>query len=171
MGKLIGTALILTGCMGFLVSWYDRHRRRQRTLEAFLRLLVSWESCLEREKMRLSDFLEHYVSHEPQMEEFLAQLGEAIAQRRCPTGEELWREALLCRRRVLELDEELLELLLPAGGAFFGRSRRESIQCAGAVRERIAARLSQERAEFAKKQKVYVPVGMLGGVLLVILFL
>lgn len=171
MGKLIGTVLILLGCAGLLEGWRARQRRRQRTAAEFMRLLGGWGHSLQREKMRLLDFLTQFAGATPQMQAFLAQLCQAIAERRSPTGEELWRCALEENRRPLELDDALFELLLPAGGAFFGRCREENIQCALASRKRLEEQLADEQAEFKRKQKVYMPVGMLGGLLLVIYLL
>lgn len=171
MGKLTGMLCILLGCAGLLVSWYDRQRRRQRLQGAFVQLLTSWEYCLSRERLRLSDFLAQYAAQEPQMEAFLSALSDAVAGRLCPTGQELWRQVLLGQQRSMELDGVMLELLIPAGGAFFGRNSRECIQCARACRSRLEEELSRERTEFARKQKVYLPVGMLGGVLLVLFLL
>lgn len=171
MDKLIGIVFILGGCAGMLMSWYERQRRRQRTRTAFAHLFSSWEYSLEREKMRLLEFLDQYAGQEPQVEEFLKALRDALKERRHPTGAALWREVLRANRQRLDLDDELWEILLPASNAFFGSSRRESIQCACACRVRIEERIEKERAELARKQRVYLPVGMLGGVMLIILLL
>ena len=45
------------------------------------------------------------------------------------------------------------------------------MQCAEATCRRIEEQLAEERREFVRRQKVYMPVGMLGGVLLVILLI
>lgn len=171
MDKLIGMLLILFGCAGMLYHWYERQRRRQRTIAAFFHLFTSWEYCLMCQKVRLKDFLAQYTGREPQIQVFLAGLLEAVETCRYPSGDELWRQALGSGQVMLDLDAELLELLLPAGEAFFGTNQRENIQCAHASGERLRERLAQERAQFSQKQKVYLPVGMLGGVLLVIFLL
>lgn len=171
MDKLIGTMFILVGCAGMLMSWYERQKKRQRTMAAFIRLLSSWEYSLEREKTRLPEFLVQYTKREPQIADFLEELQGALEEKNCPTGAALWRKVLHAKRRSLDLDDALLEILLPASGAFFGNNRRESIQCAGACRMRLEDALSGARAELARKQRVYMPVGMLFGVLLIILLI
>lgn len=171
MDRLIGIALILAGCAGMLMSWYERQKKRQQTAAAFVQLLTSWEYSLEREKMRLPEFLGQYTDREPQMNDFLKELRCAIEERRCPTGAALWQETLCAKRQSLDLDEALWELLLPASGAFFGKHRRESIQCSCACRRRLEEQLARERAELTRKQKVYMPFGMLLGVLLIILLI
>lgn len=171
MDKLTGTVLILTGCAGLLGCWYDRQKKRQRTVMAFVHLLSGWEYSLSCEKLRLSDFFARYKSPEPEVEKFLDSLLALVRARQCPTGGELWQMALSDARRSLDLDEALFEMLLAAGNAFFGADQRENIACARASAVRLKEWLLRERTQFAQKQKVYLPVGMLGGVLLVIFLL
>lgn len=171
MGKLTGIALILCGCGGILVNWYERQKRRQRTAAVFIQLLVSWEYSLEREKMRLSDFLEQYTTGNTRMDAFLETLNRTLKTCSFPTGDVLWREVLEQYREDLDLSDTIWEFMCSASGAFFGSNRKESMQCAEATRRRIEEQLAEERREFVRRQKVYMPVGMLGGVLLVILLI
>lgn len=171
MGKLTGIVLIICGCGGFLVNWYERQKKSQGAAAAFAQLLASWEYCLEREKMRLSDFLEQYTAGNDLLDDFLETLNRTMKTCSFPTGDALWREILKQYREDFDASDVIWELMISASGAFFGGNRRESMQCAKATRRRIEEQLMEERREFVRRQKVYMPVGMLGGVLLVILLI
>lgn len=171
MGKLTGIALILCGCGGILVNWYERQKQRQSTAAAFLQLLASWEYSLEREKMRLSDFLEQYTTGNERMDGFLETLNLTLKTCSFPTGDALWRAVLEQYRETLDMSDAIWEFMCSASGAFFGSNRKESMQCSEATRRRIEEQFAEERREFVRRQKVYMPVGMLGGVLLVILLI
>ena len=171
MGKLIGMVFILAGCGGILVSWCKKQRMRQAVIRELIRLLSRWEYSMEREKVRLFDFLEQYRAGEPLVREFLSEVLEKLRTRDCPSGAKVWGMSLSIMRGMIDFGEDVWDAVLSADGAFFGNSRQESLQCARVCRRRLEECLKQETLEFARRRKVYMPVGMLGGVLLIILFI
>ena len=62
-----------------------------------------------------------------------------------------------------------LEILTSAAGAFYGESSAENLRCNEICRKRMEKFLAESRLEFFKKQRVYLPVGMLTGVVMIIL--
>ena len=59
--------------------------------------------------------------------------------------------------------------LVSAAGAFYGESSAENLRCNEICRKRMEKFLAESRLEFFKKQRVYLPVGMLTGVVMIIL--
>lgn len=168
MGKLTGAAMILVGCMGLVAGWLRAQRARQRTASELIRILAAWEYSLEREKFRLIEFLERCETSEAPVERLRTELIGAIFARSYTSGAALWADVLGKNRAALNLGEPMWEILLAADGAFFGTSSRESLRCTAACRRRMEECLERERQEFGRRSKVCLPVGMLGGTLLII---
>ena len=168
MGKLTGAALILVGCMGLVASWLRAQKGRQRVAAELIRILAVWEYSLEREKYRLIEFLEGCQSSETPVERLRTELIQALLTHSYESGAALWADVLENNRASLDLGEAMWELFSAADGVFFGTSSRESLRCAAVCRKHMEECLERERQEFRRKQRVYMPVGMLGGVLLII---
>ncbi|MCM1282497.1 MAG: stage III sporulation protein AB [Muribaculaceae bacterium] len=171
MGKLIGISLILGGCAGMLASWRCAQKKRQAQAVELIRLFAQWEYSLERERLRLYEFLEGYPCSQPQIHAFLGEFLSELRSKEYPSGAKMWRQLLKRNRSRLNLDRDIWELLWSADGAFFGTSSRESLRSAAACRNRMEECLKRQQTEFLKRQKVYMPVGMLAAVLLIILLI
>ena len=71
----------------------------------------------------------------------------------------------------MPLTKEQWEILHQASDAFFGVNCDEALRNTRRSIQGLKEAQSREQGEFLQKQKVYMPVGMLGGILLIILFL
>lgn len=169
MGRLFGSVLILAGCAGVLLGWREGERKRQAMMEECIRLFSQWSYSVKREHIRLLDFWRQYTPQQPQMGEFLEEVTQMLLRNCYPTGQEVWREVIYNRRKTLMLRGEALVVLQEAGDAFFGNNSMESLRCMEVCRERMEQCLAASREEFLKKQRVYMPSGMLGGMILIIL--
>ena len=67
------------------------------------------------------------------------------------------------------LKEEAGHTLRAAGDAFFGENSQENLRCMQGCRQRMEKCVEKEREEFVRQRSVYMPVGMLTGLMLVIL--
>ena len=72
-------------------------------------------------------------------------------------------------QKELQIGQEGWEILTSAAGAFYGESSAENLRCNEICRKRMEKFLAESRLEFFKKQRVYLPVGMLTGVVMIIL--
>ena len=171
MGKLMGMALILAGCAGMLFSWQERKRRQQMFRGECIRLLAEWKYALSKEHMRLYDFLEECECRVPQMKDLLEELKERLKTNTFPSGMQVWQELLREKRADLPLEEEAYRIFLDAGDAFFGSSSEECLRCIKVCGERMEEVMTGEKRDMERKWKVYMPVGMLGGTILIILFI
>ena len=169
MEKLVGMLLILAGCAGMLFSWQEKKRRQQIFMGECIRLLEGWKYALSRGHVRLYDFLEEYEYRVPEMEELLKMLRERLEKNVYPSGIFVWQKILWEKRTELPIGDEAYRILLDAGDAFFGNNSEACLRCALACRERMEEVMTEEKKDMARKWRVYMPVGMLGGTILIIL--
>lgn len=171
MGRLLGTIFILCGSAGCLFSWWENERKKQKFMEECVRLFALWSYAVEKEHMRLYDFLENYETKWDEMKELLLDLKQMLSENRYASGNEAWQEVLFLHKKQLPLKGESYRILEMAADTFFGNSSMESLRCAGICRKRMEEELSAYRKEYVAKQKVYMPLGMMGGLVLVIFLL
>jgi stage III sporulation protein AB len=138
-------------------------------MEECIRLCVRWDYALRSGHVRLYDFFEQYEPQEPEMAEVLAEVAERLAQNRYPSGREVWRSVLFEKRKKLLMKGEAYEILQQAGDAFFCGGSGESLHTIRICRERMERHLADTRRELSRKRQIYIPMGMLGGVVLIIL--
>lgn len=169
MGRIVGGILILCGCAGLLMCWMEKQKKKQEILAEWIRLLLQWEHVLKEEQLRLYDFFCSYAGM-PQTNAFLKEVCACMDARDEPDGRILWRKSLVhyCRQFPKETGA-LKELLQSAADAFYGDSMEENLHGAQCCRKRMEAALEEARAEYAKKRRVYMPAGMLSGVIMIIL--
>lgn len=171
MGRIIGMMCILAGCAGYVLSWYEKKKRQQAFMGECIRLFARWQYAVLKEHMRLYDFIDGYDKRSPEMEELLGQLKERLEQNCYPSGIRVWQELLREKCVILPSEGEAYHILSDAGDAFFGSSREEALRCIEACQNRMEEALAEEKRETQRKWKVYMPVGMLGGVILIILLI
>jgi stage III sporulation protein AB len=161
--------LILAGCLGTLLAWRQSERRKQAMMEECIRLFSRWCYGVKKEKIRLYDFWETYETNQPPMGELLQTVCEQLQQNCYASGQQVWRKTLSEQRKQLLLTGEAYTVFCDAGDGFFAYSSKESLRCMEACQERMEQTLLQEREEFFKKQRIYMPAGMMGGMILIIL--
>jgi stage III sporulation protein AB len=166
---LLGSLLILAGCAGGILRWQESEKRKQAMMEECIRLFVQWDYGLRREHIRLYSFFGQYESENPELAEFLEEVCSRLRQNRYPSGRQVWQSVLKEKQKNLSLKGEAYEIFLQAGNAFFCESSQESLHTMRICRERMEQQLAAMRGELARKRQVYIPVGMLGGVVLIIL--
>lgn len=169
MGRIVGGVLILCGCAGLLACWMGRETSTQKLEADWIRLLLQWEHVLEQEHLRLYDFF-CACQGLPETKAFLKEVCARMDAHDEPDGKVLWRQAFFHTYKgfftgIGEADE----ILLSAADAFYGDSREENLHCAKVCRKRLEACLAETRREYAKKRRVYMPAGMLSGVIMIIL--
>jgi hypothetical protein len=159
----------MAGCAWGIVCWLEGERRRLAMMEECIRLFAQWDFALRSGHIRLYQFLEQYESGQPEFEKALAEVSRLLRQNCYSSGREVWLCVMGERRKKLSLSGEAYEIFLKAGDAFFCGSSGESLHTMASCRERMEACLTKARGELAGKRRVYIPMGMLGGVVLIIL--
>ena len=171
MGKLVGGACVLIGFVILLACWRERMKRNIRNMLAIVRFLQSWAYVLEVRQMRIAEFLETYPYDVPELEHMADEVQHDLLLYIYPTGQEVWQKVLKRQKHTLGLPEDAFQVLLRAGEGFFGNNHRQTQQCITSCIRQMETVIGEEREHYLEKRKVYMPVGMLTGVMVVILLL
>lgn len=171
MGKLVGGACVLIGFVILLACWMGRMKRNIRNMLAIVRFLQSWAYVLEVRQMRVAEFLETYPYDVPELEHVADEVQHDLLLHLYPTGQEVWQKVLERQKHTLGLPEDAFQVLLRAGEGFFGNNHRQTQQCITSCIRQMETVIGEEREHYLEKRKVYMPVGMLTGVMVVILLL
>lgn len=179
MWKILGFALVLAGVAGVLYSWVAEQKKRQRLLEEFLLFFEKSVSVMEIEKVKVVRYFEQYVSQqlsdtskEMQLLKYtLSEIATRLSTNTYPDGQTVWEEVFKEAEQLMALDKESFTIILRAGNGFFGRSREENIRFLQKSIRELEAQQKKCREKDAQERKVWVPVGMLGAVILVIILI
>lgn len=179
MWKLLGIAGMLGGMAGVLHSWVCEQRAKQKWIEDFLLFLKKTRHVMQTEKIRVVEYFTKYASQDiscqredaATLAKVLEEMARRLSTNTYPNGQMVWEEVFEEEKRNFPFDQELFQIVVQAGNGFFGRSRKENIS----FLEKSIRELEQHQITSKEKQlqerKVWIPVGMLGTVMLVILFL
>ena len=166
--KIVGILLLLGGTLGVLYSWICGLKERERKLEEFILFFQKSIGVMETEKIRVIDYFEKYASQELQTS--LVEIARRLASNTYPNGQIVWEEVFMEEKQNLSFDQETFSIILQAGNGFFGRSREENIRFLQKTVKELETQKKKLMEKDAKERKVWVPVGMLGAVMLTILF-
>lgn len=171
MGKIVGCALLLGGVSGFLYSWIRSQREKQKRLEEFIIFLQKSIFAMETEKVKVIDYFTNYISADEQITRTLQKVAERLRQNIYPKGQNAWEEVLKEEEANLDFDKETFGVVLRAGTGFFGRSREENISFLQKSQKELEKMQERIMEKDAQERKVWVPVGILGGVMVILLFI
>ena len=86
-------------------------------------------------------------------------------------GGKIWWDIFWKNRKELGICASELEIIANAGNAFFGRNIKENERMLSIYLERLDFVIEQERKDQREKQRVAGAVSVIGGMMLVILFI
>lgn len=171
MGKIVGIVLVLGGIAGCLYQWIQLQRESQKRVEEFGLFLHKSIFAMESEKIRIIDYFRKYHSEDTLITDALVEIANRLEKNIYPNGLSVWEEVLKEEKQNWNLDKEIFELILKSGTGFFGRSREENICFLKKQLEELEIHQMRRKEKDAKERKVWVPVSMLSGIMLTILFL
>lgn len=171
MGKLAGSVCILTGCMVLLVCWMERMKRSRQSMQEIVRFFRSWEYSLQIRQMRVTEFLETYPYTVPELRLVADEVRRTLLSHTYSTGQEVWEEVLEKHKSVLGVPEDAYQIFIRAADGFFGTNSRQAQQCIQACTGMLECVIKEEQKNYREKRRVYMPVGMLTGVMIVILLI
>jgi len=179
MGKIAGIVLVFWGVAGYLHSWMTRQKEKQMLIEESVYFLQKAVFAMENEKIKIIDYFskngshdfKDMRSHETLLEKALHEVARRLATNTYPSGQSVWEEVLMEEEQNWGLDKETFEIILHAGNGFFGKSREENICFLQKSIQELEKRQEIVKEKDAEERKVWVPVGMLGTVMIMILFI
>jgi len=178
MWKILGFLLVLGGVAGVLYSWVSEQKKRQRILEEFILFLEKSISSMEKDNLKIVTHFEKYVSQQNNhtnvdaqlFTKILSEIATRLSSNTYPKGQSVWEEVIKEEGQNLALDKETFAIILQAGNGFFGRSREENIRFLQKSIRELEIQQKKCREKDAQERKVWVPVTMLGTVMLLIVF-
>ena len=179
MWKLLGILLVLSGAAGVLYSWCCEQKEKQKRFESMLFFLRKSVYVMQREKIKVAELLLKYIeqnkSEQRNKEKVLVSTLEEILKRLStntyPSGQMVWEEVFRENEKSWNLDPEIFQMIVQAGNGFFGRSREENVNFLEKSIKELEEQQVKLKQKNAQERKVWVPVGMLGTMMVIILFL
>ena len=127
--------------------------------------------AMESEQVKLIEYFSKYISKDWYLNAVLYDLAKRLATNTYASGQKAWEDAFTKEKEHLSLDEETFLLVLHAGNGFFGRSLEENVCFLKKMIEELESRKKEIKEKNTKERKVWIPISMLGGVMVMILFL
>lgn len=169
MGKIIGMLGILAGIAYLLYLWILEQKSKHRRMEELIVFLQRSIFAMEEERIYIIDYFKNYVSREKILEESLHEIAEDLEKNVYPDGRMVWENVFLRKKQEWGLDAYTYEIVTGMGKGFFGRCRGENVCFMQRDLLKLEEQLGKRRETDAKERKVWIPVGMLGGIMLMII--
>ena len=169
MGKVVGIVLVLGGIAGGLYQWIVTQNEEQKRIEEFCFFLHKTIFGMKSEKLRMIEHFEKYHNRDPGWQLVFQEISKRLKGNIYPNGVTVWESVL--NETDWGLNDEIFEVMLKCGNGFFGKTKEENISFLKKQLEELEKLQKREREKNAKERNVWVPVGMLSGLMFVILFL
>lgn len=170
MGKVIGILLLFGGIVGFLYDWINTQKVRQKRVEEFLVFLHKAMFAMDSENIKLIPYFYQYKCEDEVLNETLQEIACHLQQNIYPEGQSVWEEVFREKEQNWDLDEETFGFIINAGNGFFGKNRSENICFLQKSIKEIELQEKKNKEKNAQERKVWIPVGMLSGIMVAILF-
>lgn len=175
MWKVIGIILLLAGTAGVLQTWITAQRYSQTQLETFKVFLQKSLYVMQAEKIKVVDYFERYIVQLEQKDDALIHILEEIVNRLSlntyPSGLMIWEDVFKENEKTWNFDAEMFQIIVQAGNGFFGRTKEENIKFLEKYIKELEKQQERIKQKNEQERKVWIPVGMLGTLMLVILFI
>lgn len=171
MGKIIGSFLVLGGIFGCLHQWMEVQKERQKRMEEFCLFLHRAIFAMESEKIKIIDYFETYQSTDLQVTKTLHEIANRLKECVFPSGSMVWEMVFQEEEKNWNLEKESFSLIQSTGCGFFGRNRAENISFLKKKLEALEKQQIKQKETDTNERKIWVPVSLLGGIMLTILFM
>ena len=126
---------------------------------------------METENIKVTNLLEDYQTKDTLLKDTLNEISTRLNLNIYPNGSSAWEEVFREKEQNWNVDEETFGIMIHAGNGFFGRTRGENICFLQRSIRELEEQEKNNRKKDAQERKVWIPVGMLSGVMLVILLI
>lgn len=163
--------MLLSAIAIWLYGWVEGQKLRQRRVEELLIFLQRTAFAMETEKIHIIEYLEGYHTRDALFEGLLRETAGRLRQNIYPCGEMVWEEVFREKRREWNCSGETFELILRVGVGLFGKSRSENTSFLRRSIRQLEEESHRCKERDIQERKVWIPVGMLGGMMLVIILI
>lgn len=166
---------MLCGMTGVLYTWDSEQREKQKILVRVLLFFQKSRYVMRVEKIKIVDYFTKYIEQnlcekeDMGLKRVLEKINNRLLSNTYPNGQRVWEEVFEEEKQTLHFDKELLQIVVQAGNGFFGRSREENVSFLDKCIEELEQQQIILRKKYIQERKVWVPVGMLGTIMVIIL--
>ena len=169
MGKITGMSLFLIGIAYLLYEWVLEQKRQSQRISELLVFLQKSIFVMEEEKIHIIEYLRNYICKEKLLEDTLAVIADRLEQKIYPEGEKVWEMVFAEKKQEWNLGEEEFAIVTGLGRGFFGKKRSENLSFLKRGLKDLEEQQRKKKEKDAKERKVWIPVSMLGGIMLMII--
>ena len=163
MWKVLGCALFGGGVVRVIQIWILEQEKKQKMLDELIIFLRKSLAIMQKEKIHIIKYFQS------QNQEVYLEIARRLSTNTYANGLTVWEEVFMEKEQNLSFHKETFQLVLQAGNGFFGRSREENVQ----FLEKSIIELEECQRRMKEKdlqeRKVWVPVGLLGALMIVII--
>lgn len=172
MLKTVGACLVLASSAGMIWYWRRERMERIRQLMELSRFCSVFAHAMELGCVDVMEVFRRGAANDrTAVKELLLGMEQALFTHRYTKGELAWEQVCSQKKHLLKLTEEQWLLLLELKSAFFGMERRENVRKLRNYASCLEEWAKQEQCAFREKDRVYTPVGLLGGCAVIIMLL
>lgn len=171
MLKLIGGILVAGSGVGLAVNMIAEIRQHLLRLYEIRQLLINISGEAALALLPMEHILNQpTLTNDVVLQKVCGQIADRLAAKKVESGGKIWWDIFWKNRKELGICASELEIIANAGNAFFGRNIKEMKECFLLFRE-LDFVIEQERKDQREKQRVAGAVSVIGGMMLVILFI
>lgn len=165
--------LVIGAMAGLLETWRGCYKIRICQLEQICYFYQRVRHEMETNRLPIPVLLVRLINEteEGALKKMEEQVLSFLNEKTYPSGVLAWREAYQKTEDWWYLNKEQKEFFLQGGQAFFGWNVEENVEHMMQCEQQMRKLLKLEKEEYTKKNRIWTPVGMLCGVLLVIIFI
>lgn len=171
MGKIIGLFLFLCGIGYLLYSWILEQKKQNKRILDMIVFVQKSLFVMEEERVQIVDYFQTYRGGGNILEDTLQEIARLLDQKIYPEGEMVWEAVFREKEQEWNLDEEIFDIILGLGKGFFGKKRSENVAFLRKGLLELEQQQKKKKERDAKERKVWIPVGMLGGMMFVIILI
>lgn len=177
MLKLFGSIFLLSGMVGILYSWVSEQQVRQKKIVGFIVFLQKSSYAMEKEKIRVIDYFRKYAKESCTTKEddtlklVLIEIANRLSKNIYPNGKKVWEEVFGEMEKEWNIDKGSFRILVQAGEGFFGKNREENRSFIEKSQKELENQYEGNNLKNIQERKVWLPVGMLGSLMVIILLI
>ncbi len=170
MLKLAGIFCIFFCIIGIILLWKDRIELRLQKEEGIVDFFRYARYAMGCEKLRIYEILSYSVRIKG-IGEFMQDMLQVLEQKKHTTGEAAWRELIEKNKKELDLSKEGYALFINSADALFGFNIEENMEHLEFYQEKMEQQIELDKKDYMEKRKLVFPLGILGGLAIIVLFL
>lgn len=171
MLNTFGCLGIIFGTVGVLLAWEEQQCMKRRYLQEMYQMFRKGKYALVGQQMRCTEFFKEYHSSVKEIEQACKSICKKLLEHEVSSGEQAWKAVWEEMMLPYHFSKEEREVVRMSGAAFFGKNLKETEELFTIYQKQYEYLVNQRKEVYREKRRVVLPVGMLSGIMLIILFI